>query len=74
MKEWAFLELPYIIDGNTHLSGTIPCLEYLAKTYGSRDFLGRTLEDETHVDMLLWSFDSLFKEMSALGCPKTCPQ
>lgn len=74
MKQWPFIELPYLIDGDVHLSGSIPCIEYLAKTYGPRDFLGRTLEDETHIDMFLWSFDSLFKDMSALGCPKTCPE
>jgi hypothetical protein len=64
------LDLPYLRDGDAHVTDMIPMLEYVAKNYGGRDMLGASLKDEAHVDMLLWSVDSMMRELMRLGCPK----
>lgn len=63
------MDLPYLIDGQEHVTEMLPCVQYIAKKYGPRDFLGRSLEDEAQIDMFLWQVDSIFRELIRLGCP-----
>jgi glutathione S-transferase len=40
-KDWVFVDLPYLIDGETTVTEMIPIISYIAKTYGPDELMGR---------------------------------
>lgn len=49
------LDLPYLIDDDFILDEAVPILNYILKKNGHEILLGRTIEDQAHVDMYMWS-------------------
>ena len=60
-------ELPCLKDGELKVYETIPIIEYLLKKHNFQSYLGKTIKDQAHVEMHLWSLSILFKKMVAAG-------
>lgn len=69
-----FIDLPYLIDGDVKITEMIPIVTYIAKTYGQEDMLGRGTEDQTRVDMFMWSLDVIMKKLIRATCPNMSPE
>jgi glutathione S-transferase len=73
-NDWIFVDLPYLIDKDVRLTEAIPIMTYIAEVYGPAGIMGKTPEDQTCVDMFLWSIDSVMKRLIRISCPKQSPE
>ena len=55
--------LPFLKDGDKTIFGIMPCMTYLAKKYNQEELMGKTLKDQTTIDMFHWDLQYLFKKL-----------
>ena len=50
-----FQDLPCLQDGDFKIFEVMPIICFILKKYEHADLLGKTIEDQAHVEMYMWS-------------------
>jgi glutathione S-transferase len=66
IKNWPFVDLPYLIDGEVKITETVPICCYIINKYGLPTMLGSSLQQTAILDMYCWSIDSMGIGLSVL--------